>query len=128
MQEATTDLRECKNKIKKGDLVLLVNESFAPASPDFKRREPNVVLSEFREFVSGCNAYAGYFIGANIYFIKKSVNLTPDITAILCTEPPHQSGADYVFVRADRIYIGKEAVNYGIKNDPLVAKLLNLSS
>jgi hypothetical protein len=127
MHEATTDLRECKDKIKKGDLVLLVNESFT-ASPDVKRQEPSIILSEFKEFISGCNRYAGYFRGANIYFIKKSINLTPDITAILCTEAPHRSGADYISVRANRIYIGKEAVNYGIKNDPLVAKLLNLSS
>jgi len=119
MHEATTDLRECKNKIKKGDLVLLVNEGSPPVI------ESKVTLSEFREFISGSNTEYGYFIGTNIYLIKKYIKLAPDVTTILCVEDHSRGHANYISVRADRIYIGQEAVAHGLKNDPLVAKLLN---
>ena len=125
MQEATNDLRKCKDKIKAGDLVLLVNESFS-LNPDYKPSEPSIVLSEFREFVSGCNTHAGYFIGANIHYIKRLVELEPGLKTILCIEDKARepNPDNFVFVRADRIYIGQEAVVYGLKNDPLVSKLL----
>jgi hypothetical protein len=119
MYDATTDLRAHKDKIKKGDLVLLVSEGSPPA------REPKITLSEFREFVSGCNLERGYFIGANIYLIKKYIKVVPDVPTILCVEDHGRGDANYISVRADRIYIGQDAVANGLKNDPLVAKLLN---
>ncbi len=49
MHQKSNDLKECK--VKRGELVLLVNETFSPWPPDYKNtREPDVILSKFDEF------------------------------------------------------------------------------
>lgn len=121
MQEQSTDLRKCE--ISEGQLVLLVNGSLRPFCERHDSCEPVVTLTKFRKFLEIGEPDVPYFLGKDTYFIEPPKALVPGRR-----EYPMIQKADSeveLYVRAERIYIGPEAVAYGLDNDSLVKAWLD---
>lgn len=122
MKVDAQSLFECA--VSKGDLVLLVNESYDISGQKIARESPSIVYTHFDRFsdINGGMRPDQCFFGEDPKYIEEP-QVLPNGQAVANIR--NESPTGYIGCAADRIYVGQDSVEWALNNDPAILERIN---